>query len=449
LTGGPRDAPARQRTLRDAIAWSYDLLESDEQLLFRRLAVFAGGCTLEAAEAVGNVSGDLEVLGSLEQLVAQSLVRQVEGSDLEFRFGMLETIREFALDQLEAAGEAEEAAARHARFFLALAQEAGPHLRNPDQSAWLARLEAEHDNVRAALAWAMKGKEYQLGASSAASLWRFWVGRGHFAEGRRWLEMAREAVGEKRTLERAGILRGLGDILRHQGNIAQAQEVLSETVALYRELEAPTMLTGALISLGIVAHVQQDADQAERLWEEALKLAREAGDPRDVSIALNNLGELARVRGDFGRARELYAASLALFPHALEPPLNLASVALQQGQPEVASARLADVLRRADTLGDLSVVAQCLLGLAAVAGAGEIPVRAIRLHAAAEKVLEEIGAALEPADRMACEPYLVKATSLLSEGARTAAWAAGRALSVDEAIDEALAVADELVTIAQ
>src|SRR5215207_3937537 len=196
LTGGPRDAPARQRTLRDAIAWSYDLLEPNEQTLFRRLAVFAGGCTLEAAEAVGNVGGDLDVLGSLEQLVAQSLVRQAEELGLQPWFGMLETIREFALDRLQAAGEGDEAAARHAGFFLALAETAEPHLRSPDEPAWPGRLEAEHDNLRVALAWALPGRDPRSGARAAAALWRFWVHRGHLAEGRRWLELAREAVGE-------------------------------------------------------------------------------------------------------------------------------------------------------------------------------------------------------------------------------------------------------------
>jgi len=444
LTGGPRDAPARQRTLRDAIAWSYDLLEPNEQTLFRRLAVFAGGCTLEAAEAVGNVGGDLDVLGSLEQLVAQSLVRQAEELDLQPRFGMLETIREFAIDRLQAAGEGDEAAARHAGFFLALAEAAEPHLRSPDEPEWPARLEVEHDNLRVALAWALPGRDPRSGARAAAALWRFWVHRGHLAEGRRWLELAREAVGDAATFERAGVLRGLGEILRHQGDVTQAQEVLSATVALCRELEDPAMLAGALISLGVVAHVQNRGDQAERLWDEALALAREAGALRDVSIALNNLRELARVRGDFERAVELYEASLALFPHALEPPLNLASVALQQRRPESASARLADVLRRADALGDPSVVAQCLLGLAAVAAARADHMQAVQLHAAAEKVLEVIGATLEPADRAACEPYLAQVALLLSKDERVTAWSAGRALSIDDAINEALVLADEV-----
>ncbi|CAA9576383.1 MAG: Transcriptional regulator, AfsR family, partial [uncultured Thermomicrobiales bacterium] len=218
LTSGPRDAPARQRTLRDAIAWSHGLLSPDERDLFRRLAVFVGGFTLEATEAVADLGGELDALGGLEGLAEDSLLRPAEGPGGEPRFTMLATVREFAREQLEASGEAAVAHGRHAAFFTVLAESAAPELTGPDQGAWLARLEAEHDNLRAALVWA-EGHEPESCLRLAGALWRFWYARGHLAEGLRRLEAAvaradgRPADACARALLGAGVLADLqGDL---------------------------------------------------------------------------------------------------------------------------------------------------------------------------------------------------------------------------------------------
>ncbi len=183
LTGGARDAPERQRTLRNTIAWSYDLLQPEEQVLFRRLAVFSGGASFEAIEAVTNPEGELDVFGGLERLLEHSLLRQEEGLKGEPRFTMLETIREYGLEQLKALADADAARRMHFEYFLTLAETAEPELSGPDQGVWLDRLEIEHDNVRAALDWGVERNEAEVALRLAAGLWRFWLVRGHFTEG--------------------------------------------------------------------------------------------------------------------------------------------------------------------------------------------------------------------------------------------------------------------------
>ena len=192
LTGGNRDLPARQQTLRAAIEWSHDLLDPDEQALFARLAVFSGGCTFEAAEAVCGDAGDLalDVLDGLDSLTQKSLLRPEDGADGESRFTMLETIREYGLERLDATGDADTVRRAHADYFLTLAETAEPQLTSSDQVAWLNRLGAEHDNFRSALGWLEQGDEVDTRLRIVAALWRFWWMRGHSAEGRGWLDRA-------------------------------------------------------------------------------------------------------------------------------------------------------------------------------------------------------------------------------------------------------------------
>ncbi|MCD6034106.1 MAG: hypothetical protein K0S78_6292, partial [Thermomicrobiales bacterium] len=184
LTGGARDAPARQRTLRDAIAWSHDLLAPHEQTLFRRLAVFAGGCTLEAVETIANADGDLDTLEEMSSLVDESLLREIEGPDDEPRFAMLETIREYGLERLEASRESGTVQERHATYFAGVAEALRPHLYGPDQGRTVTRLEAEQGNMRAALAWAIEHADAATGLRLAANLRKFWLLRSQLTEGR-------------------------------------------------------------------------------------------------------------------------------------------------------------------------------------------------------------------------------------------------------------------------
>ncbi len=211
LVGGARDKPARQQTLHGTITWSYDLLDQGEKPLFRRLAVFVGGYTLAAAEAVCNADGDLEgdILDGVAGLVDKSLLQQEEQADGEPRFLMMETIREYALERLAASGEAEAMRQQHATFFLQLAEEADPKVRSTEQATWYRRLEVEHDNLRAALHWTLEHQEVEIGLRLAGALWAFW--RQHLREGRSWLEQVLVQPGARaRTAARAKALLGAG-----------------------------------------------------------------------------------------------------------------------------------------------------------------------------------------------------------------------------------------------
>jgi len=348
LTGGARDLPARHQTLRGAIDWSYDLLDADEKTLFRRLAVFCCSCTLEAAEAVCNGSGDpsagsgqaplagspprlpreysrsgvltvagqaLDVLNGLGSLVDQSLLKPSD-VDGEPRFGMLETIREYALERLADSGEATVVRRRHANFFVALAEKAEPKLNGAEQMIWLNRLEMEHDNLRAALRWALEregacpepaeGADAELGLKLAAALGSFWFMRGHWTEARRWLERALEKRGDASAPVRA---KGLWMAGLWQEDSERAKPLLQESLALYRQLEDKRGIARALSGLG---HVADDLEQATALHEQSLALFQELGDKWDLSNVLSSLGGDAWKQGDYGRAATLFEQSLIL-----------------------------------------------------------------------------------------------------------------------------------------
>ena len=311
LTGGPRDAPARQQTLRDAIAWSYDLLTADEQTLFRRLSIFAGGFSLEAAEAVANPEGGLDVLDGLERLSEHSLLRPVAGADGEPRFTMLETIREFGLEQLAQHGEAEATRRTHAEFFLALVEEAEPKLTSPEQLAWLERLEAEHDNVLAALGWALVS-DAQIALRLAGGLAWFWYFRGYLREGRAWLDRILAASGDPGPLH-VGAFAAAGRLARHLGDYQGAIAVLERSLELARSFQDRRGEALALHELGALAGLAEgDAAREAALTEASLAVWRELGDSWGIARTLNNLGYEAYLQGDLDRAVSLLDEGVTL-----------------------------------------------------------------------------------------------------------------------------------------
>jgi len=377
LTSTAPDLPPRHQTLRATIAWSYDLLDADEQRLFRRMAIFAGGCTLEAADAVcleGDTSdiangaelGAMALLQGLASLVNKSLLRQEEMVDphtgtTEPRLFMLETVREFGEECLAASGELEALRRRHAGFFLALAEEAAPRLRGPRQRAWRERLDLEHDNLRAALRWTLESREPELGLRLAGALWHFWVTRGHLSEGRRWLEalLARAESGQSavsaalraRALlwastcaaeqgdyghavalceESDGLSRGVGDtwslawslnirgeVARHRGDHRGATLLFEQSLALFRSLNDRWYVAMVLNNLGALTRYQADNVRATALYEESLAMMRDIGDTWSIAMILGNLGEVVRDQGhteaDTARAVALCEESLGLF----------------------------------------------------------------------------------------------------------------------------------------
>jgi predicted ATPase/DNA-binding CsgD family transcriptional regulator len=486
LIDGAHDVPERLRTMRAGIAWSYDLLSSSEQALFRRLAVFAGGFGLAAAEFV-RPEGQPSALDTVAALVDQSLLQRTLPDADEPRFAMLETIREFAVEQLVATGD--EAAARrlHAAYFRQLAADAAPGLRGPDQQEWRDRLEADLDNLRAALDWATgdsaEDEDAEQGLRLAGALWYFWFQRGLPGEGRRWLTraLARVPAG---GADRAQALLGAGTLAWRQGDFAAARTDLDESVALWRESADRRGLAEALHVLGHVEFDQRDYATARVLFEEGLAAYRLAGDTLGGLPLVADLGLVAYHRGDYAAAGAVFEESLALFRrHGLKDRvagmLNLSgdlarlagdddraaalydeSLALWRelrGTPGIASAlhKLGQVRRslgdrpraRAyfleslalqQELGNTQGVGECLAGLAGtVADAGH-PERAARILAASVALLETIGVPLAPADQAVVERDMAAVRQQLGAPAWDAAWAAGRALSPAQAVSLAL-----------
>jgi predicted ATPase len=404
LVGGPRDVPARQQTLRATLDWSYSLLTAAERTLFARLAVFVGGRTLEAIEAVCNPQGDLDVLEGMESLVEKNLLRQEEGVGGEPRLVMLETIHEYARERLEASGEAEEVRRRHAEYFVALAEAAAPELTGPQQGAWLQRLEAEHDNLRAALAWSRQQAAWEVGLRLGGALWRFWFMHGHLSEGRRWLEAVLGGRGAAPAPARATALNGAGMLAYHQGDYGRATALYEEALALKRELGDKGGIAVLLNNLGEVAYAQGDYGRATVLYEESLALRRELSDKGGIALSLRNLGNVAYEQGDYGRARALHEESLALCRE----------------------------------IGNKYNAAYCLEGLAAVVCAQGQPERGARLLGAAAALRAGIGTPLPPSERAAQERTVATARAALGEDAFAAAWAKGQTMPLEQAIAYAL-----------
>ncbi len=321
LVGGSQDLPPRQKTMRDTIAWSYDMLDAREQLLFRRLCVFAGGCTLDAVDAVCAESGEGSVpLHELATLVDKSLLRvrshENRGSDApEPRLTLLETIREYGMERLEAHGEAGTLRERHAAYYLTLAEAAEPESGGPDQAAWSARLEREHDNMRAALHWAQDRGHATRGLRLAGALWRFWSMRGYLSEGRLWLRamLRLEASADDALPDRVKALIGLAMLATDQGAFEEASSASAQAVALAREHGRQRDLVAALNAQGRLARVQDRYADAAGPHEEALLIAREIGDRAGEASALVGLASALSLAGDVERGSHYVEDALVVF----------------------------------------------------------------------------------------------------------------------------------------
>jgi predicted ATPase/transcriptional regulator with XRE-family HTH domain len=314
LTGGGRDLPARQRTMRDAIAWSYDLLTASEQALFRRLAIFIGGWTLEAAQAIGAGQDDLDVLDALDALVNASLVQPVEQPDGERRFGMLETVREFGMEQLGCSGEADDISRRHAHYFVALAQAGGAELAAATPGAWLTRLESERADLRCALTWLRDREETTSGLRLAGALGGFWRLHNTSSEGRAWLDafLAQPAAAEAPVADRIPALRWAGELAGLEGDAETAEARLSESITLARSIDDTRGIAGGLGALGSVLFQHVDIARSIPVFEEAAALMRDLGDLRQAAFLLAYLGGAVGIQGVPVRAAALVAEGEAL-----------------------------------------------------------------------------------------------------------------------------------------
>lgn len=376
LTGGARDLPARQQTIRNTITWSYDLLEESEKTLFRRLAVFVGGCTLGAAEYVCSHDGepDFDVLDGVTSLVDKCLLRQREQCDGEPRFTMIETIKEFGLEQLESSGEAETIRRRHAGFFLDLVENAEPELTGANQKMWLDRLELEHDNLRAVLRQATENRDSGTGIALAGALWRFWLMRSHLSEGREWLAGLLAMTEGGQTTARAKALIGAATLAQNQSDYDLARRLFEEALKIYRGLEDRSGVAASLTNLGWMAWRRGDYETARMLSEEGLALHRELGNSEGIIHALNNLGWVALDLGDFELAKSLFEECASLWRNQEEKRglafalTNLGRTMKKLGAIERAAVLLDEALALIRQVGDRQIIAyaSCARGIVAL-----------------------------------------------------------------------------------
>jgi predicted ATPase len=441
LTSGVRTLPERQRTLRGAIAWSHDLLDAAEQRLFARLSAFIGGWTLEAAEAVCDPEGlGLDALEGLTSLVDKSLIRRTESADGRSRFLMLETIREFGMEQLGAAGELDPVLRRHAEHYLALALEAEPHLTADDQVEWLDRCDLEHANIRAALRWAIGAGQADRAQESAGALWRFWQQRGHLAEGRRWLEeILAMPSGKGSTPARAKALIGAGGVAWWQKDREATGGFYREALAIERELGDPVRIAEALYNLAFVV-AGDDIGSAARLLDESLELFRQAGHEPGVAQVLGMLVIRDAEAGDWGAVIARLEETTAIWRGVgdrLHLAFDLVWLAFAHGRmghrDDARSAGLEalELFREVDNPTGIGITFVDLAFLATWEGRHE---DAIRLAGASESLRERAGGPPGGFAGILEGDPAAEARAHISQDAAERAWEEGLAMSVDQAV---------------
>lgn len=446
--GWARDMPERQRTMRAALDWSYELLSEEEKALFRRLSVFAGGFTLEAAEAVGAAEGVDKgaVLDLLGGLVEQSLVAAEVADEDEARYGMLEPVRQYALEKLGESGEISGTRRRHAAFFTSLAGLASPELKRADQAGWFERLEREHDNLRGALSCLLEGGDAENAARLGWHLGWFWFVRGHLAEGTRWMDRALAQGDSLTTTGRARALTVVDGLAYSQGDLARHGPLADEGARLAREVGDGEVVALATYLGGHAAYVRREYARASALVEESLATYHALDDGAGAGLALTVLAQVAVAEGDAGRAERLFDEGEELLREAgswwnLTANLDIRAIATEMSGDH---ARTVELLRESLVLSrrlrDTQNVAyglEILAGALAMLGRAR---RAARLYGAAEALRERTGSTLVLSIlRELREERLGTLREHLGETGLAAAWADGRALSRDEAIEEALA----------
>jgi predicted ATPase len=492
LTGGARDLPTRQQTLRNTVDWSYGLLNGAEQTLFRRLSVFTGGCTLEGVEAVCDTKGDLglDVLDGMASMVDKSLVQQVEQVDKETRFFMLSTIREYALERLAESDDESATRRAHAAYYLVLAEEGAEDIATHPE--WLDRFEVEHDNFRLAIDYLIKTGDADWGLRIGAALFRFWETREHLTEGRdtigRVLALEGAAARPKlhaRLLFAAGVLAGeqgdygsaqlmfedsletclelndnrgvtvalnaLAVIARDRGEIATATLLFERCVAIWKDLGDPADIARALSNLASVMKLQGEYERASSLYDECLTIFRKVGDGAGVAWTLNYQGDVARAKVDFVAARSFVEQSLSEFRQLRDSwgiasaLSDLASLSCDQGNNAEARRLYSESIKVFQELGHKRGVARALECLAVSAAAQSNAEQSLHLAGAAAALRQRLGAPLTPSEQLRLEKALEFARRTLGNAAGLAAWMEGWAMPVEQAVHEAINCAAESV----
>jgi predicted ATPase/class 3 adenylate cyclase len=443
LTGGARDRPAKQQTLRGAIEWSYSLLTQVEQLLFTRLAVFSGGWTFEAAEEICTGGDDLDLIEAMGSLVDKSLVRQ-EGQD-EPRFSMLETIREYAVERLNASAAREQVGERHAMYFVKLAEEAEPHLQTDEQETWIERLQADRDNLRAALGWLLDRGEVERALRLAAALEYYWRVDGRFSEGRRWLDTGLALGSDLSAPVRMKALSSAAGLALIMGDQTRVVTLMEDLLHLARDRGDSVYVRTALSLLAVAAYGQGDHQRAARYLEESLSSARADGSRNDLARALLDLGLARSEEGHFSdavtlieEARELYAA-VGNVPWETIAAGSLAYVYLLLREWQRARPLLVEYVEMAQQLQDTQNLVAGLEGVATLAADEGDSNRAVRLFAAAQIVREETGSRLlSPRNSSMIQAAMATTREQLADAAWWAAWDEGRSMGMGRAVALAL-----------
>jgi predicted ATPase/class 3 adenylate cyclase len=444
--------PQRQQTLRNTVAWSYDLLDPGVAGVFRAMSVFAGGCDLDALAEVA-VSGGPgldgpDPLDLVAELQDASLITVTEGADGEPRLGMLETIRRYALERLEQDDDADAARRRHAEYYAAFAERESEQIRGPAGLVALDRLEADHDNLRAAMAWSLeaaaadpggRGERAVIGLRLVQALSVFWYQHGHATEGRQWLQRAMDLASADGGAPLARLAHGLGVLMDQQSDFDAARRLFERSLAIWRDLGNAEQQATQLNSLGIVQRHLGDMGAARSLLEEAIVINREIGSPQ-LAATLANLAQLESATGRYDRAIEALQEALTidqrqgdLFGVAVDQH-SLALTSLRAGRPEEANDRLRAMFGYVASSGNTALLANVLEVYAAIAGALGEPLRCARIAGAAEAVRQEAGMLISSQEAAMLEEFLVPARDAVPRREWDAAMAAGRALSQQEAL---------------
>jgi DNA-binding CsgD family transcriptional regulator len=447
LAAGGRMENPRHQTLKGTLDWSYELLSEAERELFERLSVFAGGWTLEVAEEVGADDGieEEDVLDLLSRLIDKSLVvaEPEEKWDGAMRYRMLEPVRQYAQEKLEKSERDVEATKRrYASFFLALAEKAEPELEGPQQQELLERLEVEHDNLRATLSWSLEQGEADLGLRLGGALAWFWWLRGHSSEGRWWLEAALTNLEAASVPAQAKGLTRAGRIVWEQGDSKRAAALSEAGLILSRKLGDTAGTAEGLVNLGTIALFQTNFERASALLKEAVALQR-------TVIALQTLGLVVVCQRDYERAMALHEETLALSQKMEDKSgttLSLflgALAALGLGYHQRVRELCAQGLGLCQDLGIKRGISNNLRVLAGLASSQGRPVRSARLWGAAEVLYEAIGTPLSPVERLHFGPYIDAAHAQLNEATWEVAWAEGRSMTLEEAVEYAFSEEEE------
>lgn len=444
--GGASDLPARHRTLRDAIEWSYNLLDEADRKVFARLSVFAGGCTLAAAEAVCDSMGDLRdgAFDHIVSLLDKSLIQKEDG-ECEVRFSMLEAVREDAWEHLSAGGDLAMVQRSHAEYFIALAETANFRLVGAEQKHWFDRLECEHDNLRAALNWTIEAGEASLASRLAVALVRFWDIHAHFTEGRRWLERVMSHFSSSMPSDAtATLLKAAGALAESQGDLPEAVRLLTRSLALQREVGDQLGVASSLNNLAVVYMDEGEFSLAGDLYQESLNLYQESADLEGIASTLSNLGLLYLYTEEYDLAVQALEESLSLRRQLGDVRggavalCNLGEAARRRGDSKEAHRLFAEALRCVGDIGVKGLLLACVGGLATVAVSEKKPLHAARLFGAEAALREALDAPLPASDREEYDLYVRSARDMTDSDAFDEAWLLGSRMNLQQVVEYAL-----------